>query len=113
MGHFNLCDTSEESCSVHFAYVDGDEKKYLNLSFNEEQGIEGYNSAEDVASIIDAWDQRMFISTRRQEAKEFKEFVLGKAEQIEIGNKEARKTDLLAKRDRIDKELAKLESDVA
>lgn len=65
MGHFNLCDPREESCSVHFEYTNGDEKKYLNLSFSEEQGTTGYVDAEDAAYLIDAWDKRMFISTRR------------------------------------------------
>lgn len=93
---------------MHFAFENGDEKKYLNLSFSEERGYSGFASAEDAAWIIDEWDRSMFISTRRKDAQEFKEFVLTKADEIEKGNLEATKQELIRQKDKIEKKLAAL-----
>lgn len=118
IGHFNFCDSSQESCEVHFRVVekqeDGKEQKIINasISFRDKDDypdIERYMDPEDAIYLMEEWDKKMFISTRRTEVRALVDYLKENLAEIQRGNLEETLKDLKKKREGIDRDIAEVE----
>lgn len=113
-GHFNLCDTSQETISVHMDLPDG---KYINIDFPTDDfcvdWIDDPHTWTDTAvQLIDKWNKRIFISTDREEVKAFREFILQHQNEIDLARLKEVIEEYRAKMLRLNKEIGELEKDV-
>lgn len=113
-GHFNLCDTSQETVSVHMDLPDG---KYINIDFpvndNSVDWIDDPHTWTDTAvQLIDKWNKRVWISTAREEVKAFKAFILEHQKEIDLARLKEVLEEKRTKMLKLNEQLGELEKDI-
>lgn len=113
-GKFNLCDSSQESCAVHFEYHDDakNEFKVLNINIKTDNINDGYCTAEDVAEAIKIWRSGILMSTQEKAVKEFHLLVEDNDDEIYLGNRKTELKSLVVDRDKLNEKIAKLEKSI-
>lgn len=114
VGHFNLLNPEDESVSCVIRVYEGDEI-IKSCSFSPESPIETSDFdletiAEDLASMIEEYQKRLWLSTSREKDLEFAKWLRDNGKKVSEGNITHELKQLKKKRDDIDKQIKSLEA---
>lgn len=113
-GHYNLCDPSEETVSVHMDLPNG---KYINIDFPTDDNCVDWIDdprgwADTAIQLIDRWDKRVWISTQREEVKAFRALIVENEKAINTQRLKDAIEEKRAKMLRLGEQIADLEKDL-
>ena len=106
-GNYNLCDPSDKDWAIQFICAD----QRITVMFDEEQWVPSGPVMDpyDCIYILDEWDSKTWISTKRDEVRAFIEFVYIHAWEIRMANIIKRRDTLLIKIRRLQDTLKELD----
>lgn len=113
-GHYNWANPSEKSCSIRFTFTNGDgEKQIISFTLNEPSWEPyGYIHPEDAAELISDWLAWLIYSSNKEKVTKFRDMILSKADEIELGNKKAELESLIKQKGKIEEQIKKLQSSI-
>lgn len=112
-GHFNMCNSSQESISTHIAIYDNEEKiiMYGNIT-TEYELSQNDNDPENLADEIDNHLGKLLYCSDKKELLSLAKFLRDNADKLLLGNKKYLLSQYKEKYQELEKKIEKLEEEI-